>query len=194
MSKFEPDRGYKFISYAVWWIRQSIIKAISDQCRTVRLPMSQIVCLNKINKASEKFEQLNGRKPDSLELEDEINIDSSKINGTINSSIRSVSLENPLKDDEVSCLLDIIADEDAEPTDTLINNKDLYDSIERVLSKIPYRDRDVLRMSYGIGIPPMTNDEIASKFGIGTERVRQIQHSAINYIRTKYINDLKELL
>ena len=191
---FDPDKGFKFISYAVWWIRQSIMKAISEQCRTIRVPMNQVVCINKINKATEKFEQLNGRKPSLEELEEETKIEASKINSTIASAGRAVSLESPLKDEEVSCLLDIIPDEGATPADSDATRNDLSNGIEAILAKLSYRDSDILRMSFGIGMQPMPNDEIAKRFGIGTERVRQIQHSAINFIRKNYINDLKELL
>ena len=191
---FDLDKGFRFISYAVWWIRQSIMKAISEQCRTVRLPMSQIVCINKINKASEKFNQLNGRNPSFEELEEETNIEVGKINSIMASVGKTVSLESPLKDEEVSCLLDIIPDEGATPADSDATRNDLSNGIEAVLAKLSYRDSDILRMSFGIGMHPMPNDEIANRFGIGTERVRQIQHSAINFIRKNYINDLKELL
>lgn len=192
--KFDETRGFRFISYAVWWIRQSIMKAISEQCRTIRVPMSQVVYINKINKATERFEQLNGRKPSLEELEEETKIEASKINSTMASAGRAVSLESPLKDEEVSCLLDIIPDEGTTPADSDATRNDLSNGIEAILAKLSYRDSDILRMSFGIGMQPMANDEIANRFGIGTERVRQIQHSAINFIRKNYINDLKELL
>lgn len=170
------------------------MKAISEQCRTIRVPMSQVVYLNKINKASEKFEQLNGRKPLAEEIEEETNIEASKINSTLISSGRAISLESPLKDEEVSCLLDIIPNEETAPTDNDATKNDLSNGIEAILANLPYRDSDILRMSFGIGMQPMPNDEIAKRFGIGAERVRQIQHKAINYIRKNYIDDLKELL
>lgn len=192
--KFDETRGFRFISYAVWWIRQSIMKAISEQCRTIRLPMSQVVYAHKINKASEKFEQVNGRKPSLAELEEETNINASKINSTLASSGRAVSLESPLKDEDASCLLDVIPNEESTPADSIALENDVTNSVEFILSKLSYRDRDVLRMSFGIGMHPMPNEEIANRFGIGSERVRQIQHSAINYIRKNYLNELKELL
>lgn len=191
---FDPDKKFRFISYAVWWIRQSIIKAISEQCRTIRVPMSQVACINKINKASERFEQLNERKPSTEELEKETNIEASKINNTIISTGRSISLETPLKDEDVTCLLDIIPDEGIIPPDNTIIKNDLIKSIEAILAKLSYRDRDILRMSFGIGIESMSNEEIANRFGIGTERVRQIQRNAINFIRKNYLKKLKQLL
>lgn len=192
--KFDETRGFRFISYAVWWIRQAIIKALSDQCRTIRVPANQIVCMNKINKAIEQFEQQHGRKPSTEELEELTNIDYDKICLAMSAMNRSVSLESPIKDEDASCLLDIIPNDGAVSTDTEVSKNDLSNEIERILSKLSYRDRDILRMSFGIGMNPMTNEEIARRFGIGSERVRQIQHSAINYLKVKYINDLKELL
>lgn len=191
---FNPDKGFRFISYAVWWIRQSIMKAISEQCRTIRVPMSQIVYLNKINKATEKFEQLNGRKPSFEELEEETKIEVNKINNAIISTGKAVSLESPLKENDVNCLLDIIPDEGIIPTDNIVTKDDLSNEIEAILAKLSYRDSDILRMSFGIGMQPMSNDEIANRFGIGSERVRQIQHNAINFIRKNYLKKLKELL
>lgn len=192
--KFDESRGFRFISYAVWWIRQSIMKAISDQCRTIRIPMSQVVCIGKINKASEKFEQENGRKPSPEELEECTNISIDKVNNVLSSNNKAVSLDSPFKDEDVSCLLDIVPNENATSADSSVSNEDLSSSIEYILSKLSYRERDIIRMSFGIGMDPMTNEEIANRFGIGCERVRQIQHNAIKHIRKKYSNQLKELI
>ena len=192
--RYDESKGFRFISYAVWWIRQAIMHAISDQCRTVRIPMSQVVCMNKINRASEKFEQEHYRKPSVEELESETNLDTSKINLTLSSINKAVSLDTPFKDEDAGCLLDIIPNDEVEETDQSSLQESVSKEIEEVLSKLSFRERDIIRMSFGLGMNPMQNEEIAARFGIGCERVRQIQHEAIEKIRLNYSDILRELL
>ena len=192
--RYDETRGFRFISYAVWWIRQSIMHAISDQCRTVRIPMSQVVYMNKINKATAKFEQEHGRKPSPEEIEEETNLSSDKISFTLSSSSRAVSLETPFKDEEAGCLLDVLPNENCEDTDRQLVQSSVSQELEDVLNKLSFRERDILKMAFGLGMTPMQNEEIASRFGIGCERVRQIQHEAIDEIKTNYRHLLKELL
>lgn len=192
--RYDETRGFRFISYAVWWIRQSIMHAISSQCRTVRIPMSQVAYLNRINKATEKFEQKHGRKPSPEEIEAETSLTTDKISFTLSSSNRSISLETPFNDEEAGCLLDVIPDSNSDDTDKMLIQDSISQELEDVLNKLSFRERDVLRMSFGLGMVAMQNEEIAIRFGIGSERVRQIQHEAIEKIRLNYGDALSELL
>lgn len=192
--RWDETRGFKFISYAVWWIRQSIIHAISDQCRTIRVPMNQIVHMNKINKATDKLEQELGRSPSVEEISVETDIASDKINLTLSSINKALSLDTPFKDEEAGCLLDIIPNESSAGTDSDIVQESVSTEIEYVLQKLSSREGDILRMSFGLGMMPMTLEEIASRFGISPERVRQIQHEAIEKIKLNYSDTLRGLL
>ena len=191
--RFDETRGFKFISYAVWWIRQSIIKALSDQCRTIRIPMNQVSYISKINKVLDKFEKEYERSPSIEEIKDETNINEDKILGILSYSGKTISLETPIKGEDTSCLIDILPN-DTPSSDSSMFNEDVTKVINIILSTLSYRDGDVIRMSFGIGMEPMSNIEIANRFGIGGERVRQIIQSTISNIRKKYSNDLKELL
>lgn len=192
--KFDETRGFKFISYAVWWIRQSIVKAISEQCRTIRVPISQITYLSKINKYIDNFEQVNGRSPSYNEIENEIGLNYTKISGAITAVNKTISLDTPFNDKDSCSFIDIVPNENSELADQSLNESDLKIEIESILSKLPYRDSDIIRMSFGIGMAPMPNEEIANRFGIGSERVRQIIHSTLKYISNTYKDELKDLL
>ena len=193
--KYDPDRGYKFISYAVWWIRQSIIRAISEQCRTVRVPMNQIANMNKINKAVDKFEKEHQRKPSNDELEEETSIESDKISLTMASIGKAISLDAPFStDEEAGCLLDILPNTNSINADRYVMEEATSKELEEVLLKLSCREGDILRMSFGLGMFPMTLEEIAIRFGIGAERVRQIQNEALSKIRENYSENLKGLL
>lgn len=189
--RYDETRGFKFISYAVWWIRQAIIRAITDQCRTIRVPMNQIVYMNKINKAIEKLEQEYSRPPSIEELEIETEIPSEKINLTLSSINKSLSLDIPFKDEEVGCLLDIIPNENSSMADDAVVQKSISEGLDTILRKLSNREGDVIRMHFGF---ELSLEEIAVRFGIGSERVRQIKDEAIDKIRKKYVNDLRELL
>lgn len=193
-TRWDETRGFKFISYAVWWIRQSIIHAISNQCRTVRVPMNQIVHMNKINKTANKLEQELGRTPSLEELSLETEIAPDKINLTLSSISKALSLDTPFKDGETGCLLDVIPNENSTEVDNSIVQESVSAEIESILRKLPNREGDILRMSFGLGMMPMTLEEIACRFGLGSERIRQIQHEAIYKIKTNYGHLLKELL
>ncbi len=190
--KFDPNRGIKFISYAVWWIRQVIVKALSDHCRVVRVPVSQILYLSRINKSVEKLEKIYERPPSDDELGEDIDISSDKVNSTLKYSIRATSLDTPINEDNDS-LLDIIPN-NSDLVDEQINQNDLYNTLDRILNKLPNRESDILRMLFGIGMPPVSQEKIANMFGIGGERVRQIQHKGLDMIRKKYIKELNDLL
>ena len=181
--KFDETRGFKFISYAVWWIRQSILQALAEQSRIVRLPLNQVGSLNKINKALSQFEQQYERQPSPDELADMLEIPREKIADTLRVSGRHVSVDAPFVDGEDNSLLDVLPNNDSPNADKGLVNESLNTEIERALSTLTERERDIVKYFFGIGCQEMTLEEIGEKFGLTRERVRQIKEKAIRRLR-----------
>ncbi|MDR1679872.1 MAG: RNA polymerase sigma factor RpoD/SigA [Prevotellaceae bacterium] len=181
--KFDETRGFKFISYAVWWIRQSILQALAEQSRIVRLPLNQVGSLNKINKAFSKFEQENERRPSPEELADELEIPVEKIADTLKVSGRHISVDAPFVEGEDNSLLDVLVNDDSPNADRVLINESLAREIDRSLSTLTERESDIIKMFFGIGSQEMTLEEIGDRFGLTRERVRQIKEKAIRRLR-----------
>ncbi len=181
--KFDETRGFKFISYAVWWIRQSILQALAEQSRIVRLPLNQVGSLNKINKAQSKFEQEHGRLPTSEELAELLDLPKEKIADTIRVSGRHVSLDAPFVEGEDNNLLDVLENEESPAASKGLVSESLNKEIERALSTLTPRERDIVKYFFGIGCQEMTLEEIGEKFNLTRERVRQIKEKAIRRLK-----------
>ena len=182
--KFDETRGFKFISYAVWWIRQSILQALAEQSRIVRLPLNQVGSLNKISKALSKFEQENERQPSNEELSEMIDIPKDKISDTLRVSGRHVSVDAPFVEGEDNSLLDVLPNDDSPSADRGLVNESLNTEIERALSTLSDREREIIKSFFGIGCQEMTLEEIGDRFGLTRERVRQIKEKAIRRLKS----------
>ena len=181
--KFDETRGFKFISYAVWWIRQSILQALAEQSRIVRLPLNQVGSLNKINKAYSKFEQEHERRPSPEELADQLELPAEKVADTLRVSGRHVSVDAPFVDGEDNSLLDVLINNDSPNADRVLIDESLSREIERSLATLTEREADIIRMFFGIASTEMTLEEIGEHFGLTRERVRQIKEKAIRRLR-----------
>ena len=182
--KFDETRGFKFISYAVWWIRQSILQALAEQSRIVRLPLNQVGSLNKINKALSKFEQENERLPSNDELSEMIEVPKDKIADTLRVSGRHVSVDAPFVEGEDNSLIDVMVNEDSPNADRGLINESLSTEISRALATLTPREADILRKFFGIGTPEKTLEEIGDELHLTRECVRQIKEKAIHKLDT----------
>ena len=188
--KFDETRGFKFISYAVWWIRQSILQAIAEQSRIVRLPLNQVGSVNKINRELNKFEQEHERRPSVDEIADRINLPEDKIEEAMKVNNRHVSMDAPFVDGEDDSLLDVLADNDMPMADKALVQESLRKEIDRAIELLNDREQKVVRAFFGIGSPEMTLEEIGEKYNLTRERVRQIKEKAIRRLRHNKKNNL----
>ena len=181
--KFDETRGFKFISYAVWWIRQSILQALAEQSRIVRLPLNQVGSLNKINKAFSRFAQEHERRPSPEELAETLDLPAEKVADTLRVSGRHISVDAPFVEGEDNSLLDVLVNDDSPVADKTLINESLSTEVERALATLTERERDIIRLFFGINCQEMTLEEIGEKFGLTRERVRQIKEKAIRRLR-----------
>ncbi len=190
--KFDETRGFKFISYAVWWIRQSILQALAEQARIVRLPLNQVGSLNKINKAFSRLEQEYERPPSAEELAEPLEVPEDKIKESLNVSGRHVSMDAPLSTSEDGgTLMDVMANSDSPKADHQLMAESLQREIERSLSTLTDKEREIIRLFFGIGMNHgLTLEEIGAKFSLTRERVRQIKEKAIRRLRHTSRNKL----
>lgn len=193
VDKFDVNKGFKFISYAVWWIRQAIMHALNEHSRLLRLPRSQILQLNQIIKTIKEFEQSNGRMPSTKELSDLTDIEESKIEQLINLNIKPTSYDNPIGD-ESGTLIDLIPNQNIENTDSLLSKESKQKEINSILNLLTDREHDILIMYFGINGDSLTLYEIADKFGLTHERARQIKNNAITKLQTKYKKQIKNII
>ena len=181
--KFDETRGFKFISYAVWWIRQSILQAIAEQSRIVRLPLNQVGSVNKINRMLSKFEQENERRPSVEEISKEINLPEEKVDEAMSANTRHVSVDAPFSEGDEGSLLDVLINESSPMADRQLVMESLQAEIKQALRILNERERNVIEAFFGINGPEMTLEEIGDKYGLTRERVRQIKEKAIRRLR-----------
>ncbi len=185
VERFDDTRGFKFISYAVWWIRQSIIKAIADHARLIRMPLNKVIMGNRIRKADSLLEQELGRSPSSEELADAMNMELHELNIHLGAKDHHVSLDSPFSEDDDGSLLDTLENQNADASDRkLYYSQSLHKEIERSLQILPDRQKKMLCYYYGIGLDnPLSLDDIGQRFDITPERVRQIKDKALSKLR-----------
>jgi len=177
--RFDPTRGFKFISYAVWWIRQQIMQAISDQGRMVRLPLNQVGIINRINKAKAQFVQQNEREPSDAELAEFLDLTPDKVGEAVCHSSRHMSFDVPFGEDGDGSLLDVVPDDSEAPADASLQKESLQTDIRTVMAILNSREKEVLTLYFGLGCQEMTLDEIGEKLDLTRERVRQVREKAI---------------
>ncbi len=188
--KFDETRGFKFISYAVWWIRQSILQALAEQSRIVRLPLNQVGQLNRINRALSKFEQENERMPSALELADIMDEEPDRIDDVMRMTGRHISMDAPFAEGEENNLLDIIPSDNSSEVEGGLDKESLATEIRRTLQQLPEREREIIQLFYGIDRPETTLEEIGLRFGLSRERVRQLKEKTIKKLRLNPKNNL----
>lgn len=181
--KFDETRGFKFISYAVWWIRQSILQAIAEQSRIVRLPLNQVGSVNRINRMTSKFEQENERRPSVEEISAETNLPEDKVDEAMAANTRHISVDAPFADGDESSLLDVLVNDSSPTADRQLFIESLQAEIRQALRILNERERNVITAFFGIGGPELTLEEIGVKYGLTRERVRQIKEKAIRRLR-----------
>lgn len=182
--RFDETRGFKFISYAVWWIRQSILQALAEQSRIIRLPLNQVGSLNKIKKATSKLEQEFERAPSAEEIAEKLEIPGYKVDAAKKITTRYISMDAPLTQDEETKFLDVFVSDDSPHTDDFLMKESLAREIQRSLATLTKKERDVVNLYYGIGMPHgLTLEEIGAKFDLTRERVRQIKEKAIRRLK-----------
>ena len=188
--KFDETRGFKFISYAVWWIRQSILQAIAEQSRIVRVPLNQVGSVSKINRILNKFEQEHERRPSVDEISERVDLPEEKVDEAMMANTRHVSVDAPFVEGEDNSLLDVLINDDAPMADRQLVIESLRAEIATVLQALTDRERAVITAFYGIGQQEMTLEEIGHKYGLTRERVRQIKEKAIRRLRNNTKNKL----
>lgn len=193
--KFDETRGFKFISYAVWWIRQSILQALAENSRLVRLPLNQVGNVSKVNRFFNKFIQENERRPSPDEVAEALGVDDNKVNNVVFSSGRHISMDAPLVEDEDGCLLDLMTNQDNEVTDSTLISESMKEEVHRALDALPEREAEVIKMYFGINTPELGLEEIGNRLNLSRERVRQIKEKALSLLRHAQIGTvLKEYL
>lgn len=188
--KFDETRGFKFISYAVWWIRQSILQALAENSRIVRLPQNQVGNVSKVNRFYHQFIQKNERLPSVDEVAEALDMEPEKVNAVLISSGKHVSMDAPLVEDEDSCLLDLFSNREDSDTDAQLVTESLATEIDRAISQLPDREAKIIKMFFGIQSPELTLEEIGEKMKLSRERVRQIKEKGLAILRSAHLSSV----